>query len=258
MDIFPALLFFVLGAIIGSFLNVCIYRLPREKSIVSPSSSCTTCGAPIHFYDNVPILSFLILRGRCRHCGAVISKQYVVVELLTGLLYAGVFRLYGLSIELGVMLLFVSVLIVISFIDLEFKIIPDVLSLGGLVAGGVLCFFRPDFNYMDALLGILLGGGVLWVIATGYELLRKREGMGGGDIKLLAMVGSFCGVKGVLFSLVFGSFVGTLVGIPVMLIKHADTKYALPFGPFLSFGAVFYVLAGNRVIHAFLSLISPQ
>ena len=255
---FWSLVFFVLGAVIGSFLNVCIYRLPREKSIVTPGSSCTLCGKPISFYDNIPILSFLILRGRCRHCKAVISWQYVTVELLTALLYMALFGLYGLSLELGVMLLFVSVLIALSFIDLEFKIIPDVLSLGGIVAGGILCFFRSSFSYMDALLGILLGGGVLWAIATGYELLRKREGMGGGDVKLLAMIGSFCGIKGVLFSLVFGSFLGTLVGIPVMLIKHADTKYALPFGPFLSFGAVLYVLAGNRVIYAFVSFMFPQ
>ncbi len=258
MTIFPNLLFFILGAIIGSFLNVCIYRLPREKSVVTPGSACTHCGAPIPFYDNIPIVSFLILRGKCRRCGAAISAQYVVVELLTASLYVTLFNLYGLSIELAVMLLFVSDLIVLSFIDLDFKIIPDILSLGGLVAGAVLCFFRPAFGYLDALLGIVLGGGVLWAIASGYELLRKREGMGGGDIKLLAMIGAFCGIKGVLFSLVFGSLLGTLVGIPLMLIKHEDTKYAIPFGPFLSLGALFYVLAGNRVIYAFLNFIAPQ
>lgn len=148
MHIFPSLLFFVLGAIIGSFLNVCIYRLPREKSIVTPGSSCTLCGTPISFYDNIPITSYLILRGRCRHCKAVISWHYVAVELLTALLYMTLFNLYGLSVELAVVLLFVSVLIVISFIDLEFRIIPDILSLGGIVAGGVLCFFRSGFNYM--------------------------------------------------------------------------------------------------------------
>jgi len=258
MNIAPNLLFFVLGAVIGSFLNVCIYRLPRERSIVTPGSSCPHCGAHIAFYDNIPFVSHLVLKGKCRHCGARISLQYVTVELLTALLYAVVFQLYGFSLDLAVMLLFVSLLIVISFIDLEFKIIPDVLSLGGVVAGGVLCFFRSTFNYVDALLGIVLGGGILWAIAAGYELLRKREGMGGGDIKLLAMIGAFCGIKGVLFALVFGSLFGTLVGIPVMLIKHEDTKYAIPFGPFLSLGALFYVLAGNRVMYAFLSLMSPQ
>lgn len=259
MDTPTGLLFFVLGAIIGSFLNVCIYRLPREKSVVTPGSSCPHCGKSISFYDNIPIVSYLILRGQCRHCGEKISSRYLAVELLTGLFYAVLYSAYGFSLELGVTLLFVTLLIVISFIDLEFRIIPDVLSLGGLLVGAGLSFFRmPSFSYIDALLGILLGGGVLWAIAFAYELLRKREGMGGGDIKLLAMIGSFCGVKGVLFSLVSGSLLGTLIGIPLMIIKKADTKYALPFGPFLSFGAMLYVLAGGRLIDAFISFISPR
>jgi leader peptidase (prepilin peptidase)/N-methyltransferase len=259
VNTFADLLFFVLGSIIGSFLNVCIYRLPREKSIVRPGSSCPHCGEPISFYDNIPILSYLILRGACRHCGGRISARYFAVELLTGLLYVALYSRYGLSLELAVVLLFVTVLIVVSFIDLEFRIIPDVLSLGGLLAGAGFSFFRmPTFSYMDALWGVLLGGGVLWAIASGYELLRKREGMGGGDIKLLAMIGSFCGTKGVLFSLVCGSLLGTLVGIPLMIIKHADTKYALPFGPFLSLGAALYVLTGDRIIYAFINAISPR
>jgi leader peptidase (prepilin peptidase)/N-methyltransferase len=253
------LLFFVLGAVIGSFLNVCIYRLPREKSIVSPGSSCPLCEKPIAFYDNIPLLSYLILRGKCRHCGAMISIRYAAVELLTALLYVALYNVFGLSLELAVAVLFVTVLIVVSFIDLEFRIIPDILSLGGLLAGAGLSFLRmPVFSYVDAFWGIMLGGGVLWVIAFTYELLRKREGMGGGDIKLLAMIGSFCGIKGVLFSLVSGSLLGSLVGIPLMIIKHADTKYALPFGPFLSLGAALYVLTGDRVIYAFINAISPR
>ncbi|MEO0248945.1 MAG: A24 family peptidase, partial [candidate division WOR-3 bacterium] len=155
-------------------------------------------------------------------------------------------------------LLFVSLFVVISFIDLDFRIIPDPLSLGGLLVGIGLAFLRTGFGYVDALLGVLVGGGLLWVIAFGYELLRKQEGMGGGDIKLLAMIGAFCGVKGVLFSLVSGSLLGTMVGIPLMIIKHADTKYALPFGPFLSAGAVLYVLAGERLIHELVMFIAPQ
>ena len=151
-----------------------------------------------------------------------------------------------------------SILIVISFIDLDFRIIPDVLSLGGLLVGIGLAFLRTGFSYVDALLGILVGGGVLWAIAFLYEWLRKQEGMGGGDIKLLAMIGAFCGAKGVLFSLVSGSLLGTLVGIPLMLIRHADTKYALPFGPFLSAGAVLYVLAGERLTHALITFITPH
>jgi leader peptidase (prepilin peptidase) / N-methyltransferase len=259
MGTLTGLLFFVLGAIIGSFLNVCIYRLPREKSIVTPGSSCPHCEKPIAFYDNIPFFSYLILRGKCRQCGGKISARYAAVELLTAVLYAVLFSVYGLSLELAVALLFVTILIVVSFIDLDFRIIPDVLSLGGLLAGAGFSFFRgPVFNYADAFWGVLLGGGVLWAIAFTYELLRKREGMGGGDIKLLAMIGSFCGIKGVLFSLVSGSLLGSLVGIPLMIAKRADTKYALPFGPFLSFGAMLYVLTGDRLIYAFINAISPR
>jgi leader peptidase (prepilin peptidase) / N-methyltransferase len=259
MGTLTGLLFFVLGAIFGSFLNVCIYRLPREKSIVTPGSSCPHCEKPIAFYDNIPLFSYLILRGKCRQCGDKISVRYAAVELLTGVLYVLLFSVYGLSLELAVALLFVTTLVVVSFIDLDFRIIPDVLSLGGLLAGAGFSFFRgPVFSYVDAFWGVLLGGGTLWAIAFTYELLRKREGMGGGDIKLLAMIGSFCGIKGVLFSLISGSLVGSLVGIPLMIAKRADTKYALPFGPFLSFGAVLYVLTGDRLIYAFINAISPR
>lgn len=158
--------------------------------------------------------------------------------------------LVGLSIELPVYMLFVSLLIVISFIDLEFTIIPDVLSVGGLLAGLALSFFRPGFGIIDALLGVLLGGGVLWAIAFFYELIRRREGMGGGDIKLLAMIGAFCGIQGVVFCLIAGSFLGALVGIPLTFKKQEGMKYALPFGPFLSFGAFVYIIAGDPLFRA--------
>jgi len=312
------LVFFALGAIIGSFLNVCIYRMPREKSIVTPGSSCPHCDTPIRFYENIPLVSYLLLRGRCTSCGGSISARYFGVELLTALLFLILFRALGLSFDLFVFLIFASVLIVLSFIDFEFRIIPDVLSLGGLVAGLVLAFFRgptvpsqagsvlvtlmiagllltvallfvwrrdfesrlleylaslggllvgltllpfsgPSFTWWgDALPGILVGQGVLRAIAFAYELVRKQEGMGGGDIKLLAMIGAFCGMKGVIFSLVSGSLLGSLVGIPLMIVKRADAKYALPFGPFLSFGALLFVLAGNRITYAFINFISPR
>ncbi|HME45938.1 MAG TPA: prepilin peptidase [Syntrophorhabdales bacterium] len=268
MPIFWSVLFFVLGALIGSFLNVCIYRLPRGKSIVTPGSSCTLCGAPIHFYDNIPIISYMVLRGRCRHCKAVISGRYVVVELLTALLYAALFSIYGFSIELPVVLLFASLLIVISFIDLDFRIIPDILSLGGIIAGLVLSLFRssipgdpslqPSISYLSkwpallpSLVGILLGGGILWVIAELYARARKQEGMGGGDIKLLAMFGAFYGWEGAIFSLVSASFVGSLVGLPLALLNRKGLKYEIPFGPFLCFGALLYVFLSpnHRVLN---------
>ena len=249
---------FLFGAIVGSFLNVCIYRLPREKSIVFPRSFCPSCEKSIKFYDNIPILSYLYLMGKCRHCGARISLRYPVVEFITASLFLLLFRQFGISVELPVNMLFVSLLIVISFIDFDFQIIPDILSLGGIVAGFLLSLVRTDFGILDAIYGIFLGGGILFAIAYGYQLITKREGMGGGDIKLLGMIGAFCGIKGVLFSLMAGSLIGTIVGIPLMLIKGKDTKYAIPFGPFLSLGALLFVFLGDRIIFEFLGFVAGR
>jgi leader peptidase (prepilin peptidase)/N-methyltransferase len=255
MSIPMDLLFFVLGCIIGSFLNVCIYRLPREKSIVTPGSSCTLCGKSIPFYHNVPLVSYLMLRGKCRHCGGPISIRYFAVELLTAALFVALFRGWGLSFELAVFLLFVSGLIVISCIDLEFRIIPDALSLGGVLVGIGFSFFRVDFGYKDALLGVLLGGGVLWAIAFLYELVRKQEGMGGGDIKLLAMIGAFLGYKAVLVTVFVSAFVGSVVGVTLMLLKGKDRKYAIPFGPFLALAAVICLFWQQQLIAWYQGLL---
>lgn len=252
----------LLGCTIGSFLNVVIYRLPREKSIVSPPSACPACQKPIRFYDNIPILSYILLRGKCRSCGAKISMRYLLIELLTGLLFLFLFRKFGFTFELLVFMIFISLLIAISVIDLDFQIIPDVLSLGGIIVGFLLAILRPFFRYLDpkfgildSLYGILLGGGILFAIAWLYEFFTKREGMGGGDIKLLGMIGAFCGIKGVIFSLVSGSVAGTLVGIPLMLAKGKDSKYAIPFGPFLSLGALIYVFKGESLIRLLMNVL---
>ena len=248
---------FLFGAIVGSFLNVCIYRLPREKSIIFPRSFCPSCEKPIKFYDNIPIISYLYLMGKCRHCGVRFSVKYPIVEFITASLFTLLFLTIGLTIELPVLLFFVSILIVISFIDLEFQIIPDILSLGGIVAGFLLSFFRTNFSVLNSVYGIFLGGGILFAIAYGYQLLRKKEGMGGGDIKLLGMIGSFCGIKGVVFSLMLGSLIGTIVGIPLMFIKgkKEGVGYAIPFGPFLSLGALIFVFAGDRIIYEFIAFL---
>jgi leader peptidase (prepilin peptidase) / N-methyltransferase len=246
---------FVFGAIIGSFLNVCIYRLPRDKSVVRPPSACPDCGMRIRYYDNIPILSYFLLKGKCRTCGVRLSPIYPVVEALTGLLFLFIFRMNGLAAESGVLMLFTALLIVISFVDLEFQIIPDVLSLGGLGAGLALSFMRPLLGYKDAFIGAALGGGLLFGIAYGYQLATKREGMGGGDIKLLGMIGAFCGLKGVIFSLFSGSLMGTFVGVPLMLINRRGMRYAIPFGPFLSAGALVYVFFGDYLIEAFMTLV---
>ncbi len=277
-------LFFVLGAIIGSFLNVCIHRIPEGHSIVTPGSRCPACGAPIACYDNIPLVSYFLLRGKCRKCGCVISFRYPLVEFLTAALFVLFSSVLGLSVELPISLAFICLLIAMSFIDLDHFIIPDILSLGGLILGLALSFARPSFGSPDSLGGLLatvglfrdmpvilerlatslcgalLGGGVLYAVATSYELLRKREGMGGGDIKLLGMIGAFCGIEGVLFALVLGSFAGAVVGISLILIKRKDMSYVLPFGPFLSLGAVIYLFVravyGNELIHLFFPLLS--
>jgi leader peptidase (prepilin peptidase) / N-methyltransferase len=254
--------FILLGAIVGSFLNVCIYRLPREKSIVRPSSSCPGCGKPIRFYDNIPIISYLVLRGRCRDCAIPISIRYPVVEAITAVLFFLLYKRFGPAFELIVFIVFISALVVISFIDLEHSIIPDVLSIGGMVVGFLFSIARPLFHAMDpkfgitdSLWGIGLGGGILFGIAWIYQLCAKREGMGGGDIKLLAMIGAFCGIKGVVFSLMAGSILGTAVGVPLMLMKGENGKYAIPFGPFLSLGAILYVYYGDVMISGFLRFL---
>jgi leader peptidase (prepilin peptidase)/N-methyltransferase len=262
MAIISQIFFFLFGSAIGSFLNVCIYRIPREKSIVNPPSACPGCDKPVRFYDNIPILSYILLRGKCRDCGTKISLRYPLVELLTAILFLILYRKLGFTFELFVFLIFVSLLIAISFIDLDFQIIPDILSIGGVVLGFLLAivrpFFRnidPKFGILDSLYGIGLGGGLLFAIAWSYQFVTKREGMGGGDIKLLAMVGAFCGIKGVIFSLVSGSILGTIVGIPLMLAKKESTKYAIPFGPFLSLGALVYVFIGNTLIRSTLNFL---
>ncbi len=248
----------VFGAIIGSFLNVCIYRLPRDLSIVRPGSSCPHCNSSIRFFDNIPILSYAILWGKCRKCKAPISPRYAIVEALAAALFVFLYLTIGLAVELPILMLFVALLIVISFIDLEFQIIPDVLSIGGVIVGFLLSFLRPTFTFLDSLYGIFLGGGLLYAIAWGYQFITKREGMGGGDIKLLGMIGAFCGVKGVLFSLFAGSLIGAIVGIPLMLFQRKGLTYAVPFGPFLSGAALIYVFAGQRIVQIFVAFLMGQ
>lgn len=254
MDYLIPTLIFIFGAVIGSFLNVCIYRIPRNKSIVRPNSFCPNCEKPVRFFDNIPIVSYILLGGKCRNCGTKISKRYPFVELLTAVLFLMIYRGWGLTYELFIEMFFVSLLIVISFIDYDFQIIPDILSIGGMVVGLMITIVRPGFRFTDAVYGVLGGGGVLFLIAYGYQLIAKREGMGGGDIKLLAMIGSFTGLKGVVFSLIGGSVIGSLVGIPLMLIKKENTKYAIPFGPFLSLAALLYVFAGNGIVRRFTEI----
>jgi leader peptidase (prepilin peptidase) / N-methyltransferase len=244
---------FLLGAVIGSFLNVCIYRIPAGESIVRPRSRCGACGSPIRWYQNIPILSFLALRGRCAACGAKISWRYPLVEALTGGLFVLLLWRFGPQPFVLVLLLFAAALVTITFIDLDHQIIPDVISLPGIVVGILCSFLLPWVSWSDSLLGILLGGGSLYLVAAGYSLLSGKEGMGGGDIKLLAMIGAFLGWKAILPIVFFSSVLGTLVGVPLMLVKKADGKLAIPFGPFLSAGALIYLLWGPLIVRWYLN-----
>ena len=245
---------FIFGAVVGSFLNVCICRLPQGESVVFPPSRCPGCGSRIAWYDNVPIISYLLLRGRCRSCRTAISPQYPLVEAINGFLTLFLFMRFGLSFAFAVLFLFCSALVVITFIDLEHQIIPDVISLPGIVAGFAFSFFIPQLGWKGSLIGILVGGGSLYLVATLYQLCTGKEGMGGGDIKLLAMMGAFFGWQAVPFIIFVSSLVGSVIGVSVMLIQKKDGKLAIPFGPFLAFGALLYIFFGRQVIHWYLNI----
>ncbi|MEJ2638838.1 MAG: prepilin peptidase [Desulfosarcinaceae bacterium] len=243
---------FFVGTCVGSFLNVVIYRLPAGLSLVRPGSRCPHCETPVRFYDNIPILSWLILRGRCRTCKGAIAVRYPLVELLTGLLAWFTWLKFGLSWAWLLNFLFIATLIAITFIDLDHRIIPDRISLPGIPIFFLAGLCLPVPTVLDAVIGMVVGGGSLLSIAWGYYLLTKREGMGGGDIKLLAMMGGFIGWQGVLFTIFAASAAGTLVGVGAMLKTRKGMRLAIPFGPFLAFGATLYLFIGNAVIHWYL------
>ena len=246
---------FLVGLCIGSFLNVCIYRLPASQSIVHPRSKCPKCGKLIAFYDNIPIFSFLWLKGRCRHCGVKIGLRYPAVELLAGILALATFLKFGLRVEALIYFVFIACLLVVTFIDLDHRIIPDVITLPGIPVFFAASFALPAMTYKAALLGIIAGGGSLFLVAWVYSLITKKEGMGGGDIKLLAMMGALLGWQGVVFTIFVSSLVGTLAGLAVMLHSRKGLKLAVPFGPFLAIGGVTFIFFGTRLIHWYFNLL---
>jgi leader peptidase (prepilin peptidase) / N-methyltransferase len=257
----PLLIAFVFGAVVGSFLNVCIARIPNGESIVSPPSHCPKCKSPISFYDNIPLLSYLTLRGRCRSCSERISPRYFLVELLMALLALALFYRFGLGFVFFVSLIFVAALIVISFIDLDVRIVPDVISLPGIVLGLILSvvgYFAIDGSSsivpspVSSLIGIITGGGFLLATAWIYEKITGVEGMGGGDIKLLAMIGAFLGWPSIPITLFFASLVGSAVGLTCMLLTGGGRRLALPFAPFLCSGALLFIFFGEDLIRFYL------
>ncbi|RNC69870.1 MAG: prepilin peptidase [Desulfuromonadales bacterium] len=245
---------FILGAVVGSFLNVCIYRLPAGESVVSPPSRCPACGSRIRPWHNIPIIGWLILRGKCRDCGAPISPRYPLVELLNGLLTLALFLKFGPSPTFLVLFVFCSALMAITFIDLDHQIIPDVISLPGIAVGFACSFVLPWLGWKSSLIGIVAGGGSLLLVAWLYEFLTKKEGMGGGDIKLLAMMGAFLGWRAVPFIIFASSLIGSVIGVTLMLVQKKDGKLAIPFGPFLAAGAVLYIFYGKAIITWYLSI----
>ena len=244
----------IFGLCIGSFLNVCIYRIPAQKSIVSPGSACPGCGTAIRFYDNIPLVSYLSLGGKCRQCQSPISFRYPLIEMLTGAFSVGLFLKFGLSIQTIVYFVFICVLIVITFIDIDHRIIPDRITLPGIFVFFSAAFAIPSLSWIDSLLGIVIGGGSLFLVAVVYHLLAHKEGMGGGDIKLLAMIGALVGWKGVFFTIFVSSAVGTLAGLLIMIVTRQNLKLAVPFGPFLSIGAATYIFFGPQLLTWYFQL----
>ena len=247
MNVASAVLLTIFGTVVGSFLNVCMYRLPLRQSLMWPGSHCPHCQAPVKPYDNIPILGYLWLRGRCRNCTAPISVQYPIVEVITGAVFLGAYLLFDSPAVLVTRLLFACAMIVLFVIDLEHRILPDVITLPGIALGFVFSLFLPP-GWRDSLIGIVLGGGSLWLLGEAYFRIRHEEGMGFGDVKMLAMIGAFLGWKLMLLTLVLGSFFGSIVGVAMIALNRGDMKYALPFGTFLALGAIAAAAVGDQIV----------
>lgn len=242
---------FLFGAVVGSFLNVCICRLPEGVSVVSPPSRCPACGSNIPFYYNIPVIGWFILRGKAACCRVPLSFKYPLVEAITALLAVLLAVKFGYGVELFVYFAFVSALIVVTFIDLKHQIIPDRISLPGIVIGLAVSWIMP-VGIIDSLIGAAFGGGILFAIAAAYLLLTGHDGMGGGDIKLLAMIGAFLGWKGVIVTLLLGSFLGAFVGVIFMAFAGKGSKFPIPFGPFLAGGALAYLFFGGELVNWYI------
>jgi leader peptidase (prepilin peptidase)/N-methyltransferase len=259
----------LLGLVIGSFLNVCIVRIPHGESIVHPASHCTGCGRAIRPYDNIPLISWLVLRGRCRTCKKPISWMYPAVELATGLLFLACAVAFGPTLEGAKWALLSALIVVLVATDIRERILPDKVNFTGLVLAVIISGFlrpvdgvaawlsskmfefpppMPVLSVTDSLLGAIAGGGLLWLVAEGYFRLRGREGMGLGDVKMMAMVGAFEGLEGALLAILIGSLLGSVIGIAFIAIFRKDSDYELPFGAFLGAGSLIVVFFGTRML----------
>jgi len=248
----------VFGATIGSFLNVCIYRLPRHESIVWPGSHCPSCGGSIAWYDNVPVLSYLWLGGRCRTCRAPITMRYPLIEAANGAGYVAILWVFGASWTTILYCILFSALLVVTGTDLTHKIIPNVVTVPGIVLGLVGAATVLPVGPVNALLGMVVGGGILWALAWASPYLFGKEGMGGGDIKLLAMIGAFLGWKPALLTIMIGSLSGSVIGISLIAFGVMKREDYIPFGPYLVFGALVSLFFGEPLLNWYQRLLSPS
>lgn len=261
LKLFLRVYMFILGAMAGSFLNVCIVRLPDRKSLIWPSSHCPKCDQPIRWFDNIPIISFIILRGKCRNCGGSISWRYPLVELLTASLFVLLILRFTNVIALVIYMVFICSLVVITFIDLQHYIIPDEISIPGIFIGLGLNLLPATLtggqlvsgSFLNSLIGCIAGGGTLYLAALFSLLVFRKEGMGGGDIKLMGMVGAFLGWKLVMMTIVVGSLLGAVVGVTLILLRLKTRSEYIPFGPYLALGAVLSLFCGERLLTLYLT-----
>ena len=243
----------VVGLAVGSFLNVCIHRIPRRESLNHPPSRCPQCGKGLRWFDNVPVLGYLWLRGRCRACRAPISIRYPIVEIVTMALFLAHYAVFGWTPLLAVRLLFACAMVVLFAIDLEHHLLPDVITLPGILLGLVFSLWLPP-GLVDALIGGVAGGGVLWLIGEAYFRYSGQDGMGGGDVKMLAMIGAFLGWKLVILTLVLSSVAGSLIGVALIVTRRGGLKYELPYGTFLALAALAASLVGDRIVSWYVGM----
>jgi len=270
---------FLFGLIIGSFLNVCIVRIPERKSIVKPASACPKCGGAIRPYDNIPVVSYLLLGGKCRNCKTKISPIYPIVEVLTGILFLGCYFMFGLTTESAKWAAFSSIMVVLVFTDLRERVLPDVVNFTGFGVGLGISFFTqptdgtalwlanrmfaypppaPVLSFVDALLGAAVGSGLLWLVSEAYFRLRGREGMGLGDVKMMLMTGAFLGAKRTLLTILTGSLLGSILGLAFILARRKESDYELPFGSFLGMAALLVVFFGTPVVNWYQGLLTMR
>ncbi len=253
--------YFIFGAILGSFGNVIILRLPKGESIVRPGSHCVECKKPVRWFDNIPVLTWFILRGKCRQCGAKFSWRYPLVEFLTGMLFFFVYWHFGkgevINFSVAEYCLFVWGLVVVSMIDFDHMILPDVFTLSGIAIGLLGAAFSPERSFGEAAAGVFLGGGIFWAIAYLYYVWRKEDGIGGGDIKLTAWIGAVLGWQSIPFVVLSSSILGSIVGLSLVFKTKSGWKLRIPYGPYLALGAVLYLFCGD-FRSSFLALFFPS